>query len=147
MKWLNGIIRWVLTQRLKQIDKFVRFPFETQYRTLTQLINSAKNTEFGKKHQFSVIKNYQDFQKNVPIFPYENLFPYIERMLKGEPNILWASPVKWFSKSSGTTNARSKFIPVSYDTLYKCHMQGGKDMIALYLMNVPFVVILSEYDA
>lgn len=115
----------------------MKSPFEIQYKTLQYLIEKAKNTEFGKKYQFAYQKSYTDFQKNVPVFTYEDLSPYIERMMKGEQNILWSSKIDWFSKSSGTTNARSKFIPVSYESLYGCHHQGGRDLIAMYIHSVP----------
>src|SRR5690606_41458930 len=94
-------------------------------------------TEFGKKHGFADIKNHAGFTSCVPVSPYENIFPYIERMLKGEQNILWPSRIDWFSKSSGTTNAKSKFIPVSMESLHGCHYKGGKDLLALYFHNFP----------
>ncbi|TAG01971.1 MAG: hypothetical protein EAZ44_07785 [Cytophagia bacterium] len=137
MNFINSAVRWVLTRRLSKIKHFMKNPFEVQYRTLQNLVKKAENTEFGKKYQFTQQKTYTDFQNKVPVSTYEDLSPFIERMMKGEKNVLWSSKIDWFSKSSGTTNARSKFIPVSYETLFRCHQQGGRDMLALYLENEP----------
>src|SRR5690606_13419146 len=91
----------------------------------------------GKKYDFESIKTINDFREKVPLANYETLFPYIERLMKGEQKVLWPSDIKWFAKSSGTTAARSKFIPVSQEALDDCHYKGGKDMISIYVNNYP----------
>ena len=106
-----------------------------QEELLLRLTSAAKRTEFGKMYDFSDIKNYSDFTQKVPIQKYESIEPYIERCRKGEQNLFWPTPIKWFAKSSGTTNAKSKFIPVSNEALEYCHMKAGKDMLCLYINN------------
>ncbi|MBC8109757.1 MAG: GH3 auxin-responsive promoter family protein [Verrucomicrobia bacterium] len=110
---------------------------EVQEREFSKLIRSARKTEWGRKYGYEDIKNTETFQQRVPISNYEDIFPYIERMMQGEQNVLWSSPIRLFAKSSGTTNARSKFIPVSLESLESCHYQGGKDLITLYAHNRP----------
>src|SRR5210317_355443 len=108
MELFNSIFSWVMKKRMYQIGLFLKYPIEVQQELFQKLIETAKNTEFGKEHGFESISNIQSFRERVPIRNYENLFPYIDRLLKGEQNILWPSEVKWFAKSSGTTNDRSK---------------------------------------
>lgn len=108
-----------------------------QQRILQNLIERAKNTEYGKKHLFNTIHNYEEFAKKVPVNTYEELKGYIDRMRRGEANVLWHDSVKWFAKSSGTTNDKSKFIPVSREGLKKIHYAGGFDTVALYFLNNP----------
>lgn len=112
-------------------------PHDVQKRIFAELVSRGRDTEWGKKYGYSSIKNYNDFSSRVPVSPYETLFPYIDRMMKGEQNILWPSTINWFSKSSGTTNARSKFIPVSNEALQDCHYKGGKDLLAFYFTAFP----------
>jgi hypothetical protein len=107
------------------------------------LIKKATKTEFGEKYHFDQILSVKEFQERVPIHTYEDLAPYIERMMNGEKNILWNTPIKWFSKSSGTTNAKSKFIPVSKEALWDCHYKGGKDLYLFYSHAYPNTKILS----
>jgi phenylacetate-coenzyme A ligase PaaK-like adenylate-forming protein len=137
MKILDDFIRYILTRRMSQIDYFRRHPEEVQEKTLRYLLKTAQNTEWGKKFHYKEIKNYQDFQHQVPVSAYEDLSSLVERMMKGEQNILWPTPIHWFSKSSGTTNARSKFIPVSREALKNCHIRGGRDVLALFIDNQP----------
>ncbi|CEN49730.1 GH3 auxin-responsive promoter family protein [Capnocytophaga canis] len=131
----NSITSWFLRRRIDQIQQFVNNPHQTQERVLAELLNAAKDTEIGKKYGFSEIENYQQFVQNTPLVTYEEFEPYIDRARKGERNVLWHSPIKWFAKSSGTTNAKSKFIPVSEEALQDCHYKSGKDMLCLYLNN------------
>ncbi len=133
----NSIISWFLKKRKHQIELFLKYPIDVQDELLLKLIAQAKSTEFGKQHQFSSIKNYTDFSLKVPIQKYETLQPLIERCRKGEQNLFWPTPIKWFAKSSGTTNAKSKFIPVSNEALEYCHLKAGKDMLCLYINNNP----------
>jgi phenylacetate-coenzyme A ligase PaaK-like adenylate-forming protein len=132
---VNSIISWFLKKRIHQIDLFLKYPIDVQEELLLKLVANAKKTEFGKEHQFTDIQNYSDFAKNVPIQKYESIAPLIERCRKGEQNLFWPTPIKWFAKSSGTTNAKSKFIPVSNEALEYCHLKAGKDMLCLYITN------------
>jgi len=120
---------------MHQIDLFMKYPLEVQDELFKRLVTSAKNTEFGKNYAFSELNNQEQFKRIIPVFSYEDINPYIERNMMGEQNLLWPSDVKWFAKSSGTTNARSKFIPVSFEALEECHFKGGKDMLSLYCNN------------
>lgn len=115
----------------------MKYPNEVQDELLMRLLHTARPTEIGQKYDFDDIINYDDFRNQIPIHTYEDFYPYIERLMRGEQNILWPTPIKWFSKSSGTTNARSKFIPVSMEALEECHFKGGKDMLSLYVNNYP----------
>ncbi|NBA86909.1 hypothetical protein GVN16_14145 [Emticicia sp. CRIBPO] len=137
MGLLNDILAFFIKRRSERIEDFKLYPIETQQSVFLDLISKGKNTEYGKKYYFDDINTIRDFQERVPVSTYEDLYPYIERMLKGEPNVLWSTEIQWFSKSSGTTNARSKFIPVSAESLEDCHYRGGKDMMTLYLMEHP----------
>ncbi|KGL61862.1 GH3 auxin-responsive promoter family protein [Polaribacter sp. Hel1_85] len=132
---INSIISWFLKKRKHQIELFLKYPIDVQNELLLKLLNTAKNTEFGLKNGFSSIKKYEDFTNNVPIQKYETFEPLIERCRKGEQNLFWPTDIKWFAKSSGTTNAKSKFIPVSDESLEYCHMKAGKDMLCLYINN------------
>lgn len=133
--FLNTVMSWFLKKRIHEIELFKKYPIEVQNETLMNLLNSAKNTEFGEKYDFKSIENYKDFANRIPITNYENFYPLIERSIKGEQNIFWNEQIKWFAQSSGTTNSKSKFIPVSSETLDKCHFQGGKDALCLYINN------------
>ena len=112
-------------------------PIKSQKKIFNYLIDKGKNTMFGIDHSFNKIQKYEDFIQLVPSRKYEEIFSYIEKIRNGEENILWPEKTKLFAKSSGTTNARSKYIPLSYDTLHNCHFKGGKDMLAVYLQNTP----------
>jgi hypothetical protein len=131
----HTVVSWILKKRKYQIDLFVKHPFETQNEVLFDLLNTAQFTEIGMKYDFSSLKNYKSFSEQVPIQQYETIEPMIERSRQGEQNIFWPSKIKWFAKSSGTTNAKSKFIPVSDQALEDCHMKAGKDMLCLYINN------------
>ncbi|MCF2446128.1 GH3 auxin-responsive promoter family protein [Dyadobacter sp. CY345] len=137
MKLVNNMTVWFLKRRFERIEQFMQNPIETQQRIFSELIETARYTEWGTKYNFGQIKSIKEFQDQVPVSSYEELYPYIERVLKGEPNVLWPSQIEWFSKSSGTTNARSKFLPVSPEALEECHYEGGKDMMTLLINNRP----------
>lgn len=132
---INSLASWILKKRIHQIELFLKYPNEVQEELLFQLLQSAENTEFGRKYDFDSIYSYNTFSERIPISTYEDLEPYIERARLGEQNILWNSTIKWFAKSSGTTNAKSKFIPVSNEALENCHYKGAKDLLSLYLNN------------
>ncbi len=131
----NSIASWLLKKRYHQIELFLKYPSEVQEEVLLQLIELAEDTEIGKKHGFASISNYDTFRDRVPIVSYEEIEPMIERTRRGEQNLFWPTAIKWFAKSSGTTNAKSKFIPVSAEALEDCHYKSGKDLLCLYLNN------------
>ncbi|MEM9142391.1 MAG: GH3 auxin-responsive promoter family protein [Bacteroidota bacterium] len=132
---INSIASWLLKKRYHQIELFLKYPKEVQEEVLEQLLAVAEDTEFGKTYDFDSISDYETFRDRVPLTAYEYLEPQIERMRRGEQNILWPTAIKWFAKSSGTTNAKSKFIPVSTEALEDCHYKSGKDLLCLYLNN------------
>lgn len=137
MTIVNSIFTWIMKKRMHQIELFVKYPHDVQDEWFHSLISSAQNTEWGKLFGYSDISNQDQFKERVPIQTYESLKPYIEKMLSGEQNVLWPSEIKWFAKSSGTTNDRSKFIPVSEESLEECHFKGGKDLLSMYCNNRP----------
>lgn len=132
---INSIASWVLKQRIHQIELFLKYPHEVQEELLMNLIRDAEETEIGRKYEFESLKSYNSFTERVPVSTYEELEPLIERTRKGEQNVFWHEPIKWFAKSSGTTNAKSKFIPVSESALENCHYKGSKDLLCMYLNN------------
>lgn len=133
----NSIFSWIIKKRVHQIDLFKKHPFEVQREVLQQLISSAENTEFGKSHSFNSVKDVHFFRGSVPTQNYDDILPFIERLKAGEENILWPGEILWFAKSSGTTNQRSKLIPVSRESLQECHYKGGKDLLGLYYNEHP----------
>ncbi len=128
---------WALKKRISQIEQFMVNPLGVQEDLLMNLIKEGRNTEYGRKYGFSDVGDPLSFQRTTPIVSYEDLFPYVERTMAGEQNLLWPTKITWFAKSSGTTNARSKFIPVSEEALEDCHYAGGKDLLSLYINNYP----------
>lgn len=137
MPLLNSIASWYMTKRIHQIELFRKYPHEVQEEWFQKIIESGRETEFGKKYGFDEIKNVEQFRREVPLQSYETLKPYIERLRKGEQFLLWPTDVKWFAKSAGTTNDKSKFIPITEESLKGCHYKGGKDMITFYCNNYP----------
>jgi len=132
---INSFASWVLKQRIHQIELFLKYPNEVQEELLMNLIRAAENTVVGKKYDYDSINSYATFAERIPVSTYEELQPLIERTRKGEQNVFWETPIKWFAKSSGTTNAKSKFIPVSPEALEDCHYKAGKDLLCMYLNN------------
>lgn len=118
--------------RLWRIDAWKSHPVDSQREVLQDLVTSAQYTEFGRKYNFSKLFNIKDFKQSVPVHEYEDLKPYIHRIMEGEQNILWNTPISWFAKSSGTTSEKSKFIPVSEESLQDCHYQAAKDVLTFY---------------
>ena len=119
--------------RLKEIELYTEHAGELQAGVLKRLVRMAANTEWGKKYDYASIRTYEDFKKRLPIQTYEEIKPYVARLRAGEQNLLWPSEICWFAKSSGTTNDKSKFLPVSKESLQDTHYQGGKDAVAIYL--------------
>lgn len=131
------LIGKLLSYRLKQISLYNEHAEELQTNVLKRLVNKAKQTEWGRNHAFGEVQNYEAFQKTSPINTYEELKSYIDRMRHGESDVLWKGRVKWYAKSSGTTNDKSKFLPVSQDILHDTHYRGGTDSVITYLGNNP----------
>ncbi|MDO5572244.1 MAG: GH3 auxin-responsive promoter family protein [Bacteroidales bacterium] len=131
------LLSYVFLKRIKEIEKYNTEAEHIQRYVLYKLIDAAKDTLYGIKYNFNNCSSYEKFAQNVPLNTYEELKPYITQMMNGEKNILWNTDIEWFAKSSGTTNDKSKFIPVSNEALEECHYQGGKDAVALYLEMNP----------
>lgn len=134
---VNSLASWFLKKRFHQIELFLKYPIDVQNELLEELLHTAKNTEVGKKYDFASINSYREFADRVPVTNYEDSHQQIERARKGESNIFWPTPIKWFAKSSGTTNSKSKFIPVSSASLEHCHYAASKDLLCMYLNNNP----------
>jgi hypothetical protein len=132
-----------MRRRMRHIDIVNKYPRVHQEKWLKKLISTAKKTQWGKKFDYSNINNYSDFKKQVPISNYEELLPEIQKVRNGEQNVLWNSPTKWFAKSSGTSDSKSKYIPVTQESLIDCHFKGGKDMLTFYCNNFPETKIYS----
>ena len=137
MDFLTKTVLPFFRYRLKQIESHVMHADAVQQKQLSRLIDVSKQTEWGKKYDYKSIRNYEIFQERIPIQQYDDVKPYVERMLQGEQGLIWPTPVKWFAKSSGTTNDKSKYLPVSKEILWRCHYKGGFDAVALYLGNNP----------
>ena len=134
---LNNIFKWIILERIKEIDEFSRNPHSKQEKLLDYLVQNSANTEWGKLYDYKQIRSYKDFAEKVPLQDYNSLKPYIERMMVGEQNIVWPTDINWFAKSSGTTDDKSKFIPVSKESMMDCHYKAGKDMYAMYYNQYP----------
>lgn len=134
---ITKTISKVFNARLKEIDRYATHAGEMQHDVLMKLVRKAENTEWGKKYDYKSIRDYDQFRKRLPIQTYDDVKPYVERMMAGEKNLIWSSEIKWFAKSSGTTNDKSKFLPVSKESLRDTHYKGGADAVALYLRMNP----------
>lgn len=137
MEVINSFLSWIFKSRLGQIDNFKENPISVQEATFRELIDAGKKTEFGREYGFDQIRTYADFTSKVPVFDYETFKPYIEKTMQGRQNIIWNTDIEWFAKSSGTTGSRSKYIPVTEESLEECHYKGGKDMVSLYVSTYP----------
>lgn len=137
MSFIPAVIKLVNTRRLDQINLFRNDPVLVQQQVLKQLLKRGKDTAWGKEHGYSSITGYDQFRNNVPVQSYEDLVPYVERLRAGEKDLLWPGEVKWFAKSSGTTSTKSKFIPISKESLEETHYRGAKDCLVMYTMLNP----------
>ncbi len=137
MDLLTNIVATFFRPRLTKMAAFAQNADVIQQKQLKYLLSTASHTEWGKKYDFRSIEGYATFRQRIPVHSYDQLKPDIERMINGEKNILWPSQVRWYAQSSGTTNDKSKYIPVTKDILKKCHYQGGFDSVAVHLRNVP----------
>lgn len=142
MPLINSVVKWLNFKRIYQIQLYRDYPLDIQNEVLFSLINSARETEWGKAHDYEKIITREDFQKAVPLQNYNDIKPFVERLRDGGKNLLWPGEVKWFAKSSGTTSDKSKFIPVTKESLDDCHMRGPKDVFAQFIKNYPETNIL-----
>lgn len=143
MNLLSPAISSLARMRLWRIEGWKNNPLDAQREVLQDLVTSAQYTEFGRKYNFSNLFNVKDFKNAVPIHEYNDLKPYIERIMQGEQNILWNTPIYWFAKSSGTTSDKSKFIPISDESLQDCHYKASKDVLSLYYHFNPDSALLT----
>ena len=132
MKLLSPAISSLARMRLWRIEAWKNNPLDAQREVLQDLVTSAQYTEFGRRYHFSELFNVRSFKEAVPIHEYDDLKPYIERIMHGEQNILWNTPIYWFAKSSGTTSEKSKFIPISEESLEDCHFKAAKAILQAY---------------
>jgi len=143
MAIIPSIVNWLNSKRIDQIELFKKHPSETQEEVLYQLLGKAALTEWGKKFNYSSITSIKEYQSRLPVQTYENIIPYVDRLRKGETNILWPGEIKWFAKSSGTTSTKSKFIPMSSEALEDCHYRAAKDILIIYSARKPDTNIFS----
>jgi len=139
----NTIISWVIKKRIHRINKFINKPIKSQNKLLKELVKKSKNTIWGKKYNYDKIYNYTDFQKKVPVQSYEDIETYVNLIRSGHKKVLWKKKVLSLAKSSGTTNSKSKFIPITKDSLYNCHLKAGQDLISIYVNQFPNTRIFS----
>ncbi|QZE14162.1 GH3 auxin-responsive promoter family protein [Halosquirtibacter laminarini] len=137
MAILQTILSWFNSRRIEEIDRYTHHSEEIQGYMFLQLLDRAKHTWWGNKYQFSSISTYQDFKSRIPLQFYEDIKPYVDRIIKGEENVLWPGKTEWFAKSSGTTHSKSKFIPITSDSLENCHYRASKDIQSIYFRNNP----------
>lgn len=143
MSLLSPAISSLARMRLWRIEAWKNNPFDAQREVLQDLVTSAQYTEFGRKYHFHELFNVRSFKQAVPIHEYDDLKPYIERTMKGEQNVIWNTPVFWFAKSSGTTSEKSKFIPISEESLEDCHFKAAKDVLTMYYQFNPESALLT----
>jgi len=141
MAFINSFISWFIKKRIHQIELFMKYPHEVQQEWLRRLLQSAEDTEWGRRYDFSSIQTPEEFRNRVPVNDYNSLKADIDRTRNGEQNVLWSSEVRFFAKSSGTTSDKSKFIPVSDEALEDCHFKAGKDLLSIYYNNHPNATI------
>lgn len=137
MDILTQTISLLFRRRQKEVERYAQDADVIQRKQLHALLTTARRTEWGEKYAYKSIRTYEDFCRRVPVQTYEEVKPYVMRMINGQRNILWPSVVRWYAKSSGTTNDKSKFLPVTPEILKGCHYKGGFDCVALYLRNTP----------
>lgn len=143
MPLIPKIIKRLNAKRINQIENFMRHPVEKQQQVLSDLLDCASGTEWGSKYNYASLKSATGYQSAVPVQTYEKMIPWIERLRSGEKDLLWPGEIKWFAKSSGTTSSKSKFIPVSQESLEHCHYQAARDTLAIYTLNNPSTRIFS----
>jgi hypothetical protein len=137
MKLLSPAISRLARMRMWRIESWMQHPADAQREVLQDLVTTAQYTQFGHQYGFENLFNVKNFKQVVPVHEYEDIKPYIEQMMQGEENVLWPTPINWFAKSSGTTSDKSKFIPVSEESLTDGHYKAAKDVLTLYYNNFP----------
>ncbi len=143
MKLLSPAISRLARLRLWSIEQWMDDTVSTQLEVWQDLLVAGQYTEYGRKYHFAGIQSLEQFKQEVPIREYDALLPYIELMMQGEENLLWNTPVTWFAKSSGTTSAKSKFIPVSDESLKDNHYRASKDVLSFYYASRPHSDLLT----
>lgn len=143
MKLLSSFLSTIARARSWRVENWTDYPAACQRDVLQDLVTTAQYTTFGRQYHFSDLYSVKEFKAIVPVHEYEDLQPYIDRMLNGEENVLWNTPVKWFAKSSGTTSSKSKFIPVSDESLHENHFKASKDVLTNYYKNFPSSSLLT----
>ncbi len=133
--FVHKVASWFLKRRMEHVMEFRENPVGVQEALFRQLITKARDTDWGRTYDYASINHIDDYRQRVPISNYEALYPWFERCIKGEKDVLWPGRISWFSKSSGTTNDKSKYIPVTPEALDVCHYAAGQDMLALYLQH------------
>ena len=133
MKLISPTISRFARIRHYRIEQWINDPIATQRDVLQDLVTHGQFAEIGRQYGFDKLFNIRDFKKTIPISEYDDIKPYVERLMQGEKNLLWNTPVHWFAKSSGTTSEKSKFIPITEESLNNCHYQASKDVLTMYL--------------
>jgi len=135
---IRKIARSILTSYYKPVEKFIEDPLGTQQRTLSYLLEHGRNTRYGNEKHFEWVGDEADFRKEIPLIAYEDLRPYLDSIIVGkQENVLWDTPVKWFAMSSGTTEDKSKYIPVTNESLFNGSYRGGYHMLGMYAVHYP----------
>ena len=134
---INNFLVSRVKKRYRKVEDYMRYPHDTQIKWFRYLIDKGKKTEWGTNNRYNEVNTPEDYRKIVPVNEYSGIQPYIDRMMKGEQNLLWPEKISWFAKSSGTTSDKSKYIPVSYQSLEKCHYEGGRDLLSVYFHLYP----------
>lgn len=134
---IHAIASKVITRHVSRIQAVVEDPVQAQENTFRSLILAGRDTDWGKQYDYASVQHIEDLKARFPVQDYDTLKPWIDRVMQGDQNVLWNTPISWFAKSSGTTSDKSKFIPVSTMSLDECHFKGGKDVLAMYLHNNP----------
>lgn len=140
---LNSFLSWRMKKRYHQLELFRKYPHEVQAEVLQYLLGTASQTEWGKRYDFKSISSNEEFRDRIPLHRYEDIEPEVNRIREGNPDIMWPGEIRWFAKSSGTTNAKSKFLPVSNEHIEDCHFKGGKDLLSIYCNLYPETSIFS----
>lgn len=143
-KLVNGVFRQYYNLRMGRIEGFRTNPHEIQDALFEKLIRTARDTEWGKKYDYKSVKSVEQYRERVPVQQYEVFSPLIRKMMNGERNVLYPGKTQWFAKSSGTTDAKSKYIPVTYDNLRYCHMRSGWDSMTLLYHNYPDLALFAD---
>src|SRR3982750_811639 len=129
MKLISPALSKLARLRYSRIEEWMNNPYTAQREILQDLVTHGQHTSFGTQYNFKNLFTVKSFKENVPIHEYDDIKPWIQKLMNGEQNQLWDSPVNWFAKSSGTTSDKSKFIPVTEENLEDCHYQAGKDVV------------------